>query len=324
MTPRVAVIRLTAGSHELASSGAFLFVRSRLFNLQKIVTRFDLPLLSLASCKALLVQVFSSQVCPDAVCSNFQARVKRDETMGKKSRISPEAPSVDSSFSDASSSSISSADQPSNHFKLYFENLTYIVRQRSLLTARLKEKVVFNDLTGSMVSSSLVGIMGPSGAGKSTFLECLANRRIRGRSGAISLKFDNSEKRKAKISFIPQKDALQESLTVRECILFASKLQNSARKHTDKNYLDSVVATTVATALAPTEGSKSAAKIRRMTISSDGFHEAVAEQMIKLLALGNCADTIVKNISGGQQKRLSIAQELCSKPNILILGRFPP
>lgn len=56
-----------------------------------------------------------------------------------------------------------------------------------------------------------------------------------------------------------------------------------------------------------------------MTISHRDFHEVVADDIIKMLGLDNCADVSCKSISGGQKKRLSIAQELVSKPNVLLL-----
>ena len=73
------------------------------------------------------------------------------------------------------------------------------------------------------LTGQLTAIMGPSGAGKSTLLECIANKRVRGRSGQICI--DGGVK-KVKMSFIPQHDNYYEMLTVRECLIFSSKLYN--------------------------------------------------------------------------------------------------
>jgi ATP-binding cassette subfamily G (WHITE) protein 1 len=83
-----------------------------------------------------------------------------------------------------------------------------------------------------------------------------------------------------KINAIPQEDHLFESLTVRENLTFASKLKNP---HSNQDHAKNILGAS------------------------------------QLLGLNECLDTRTRNISGGQQKRLAIAQELLSKPDILIL-----
>lgn len=90
---------------------------------------------------------------------------------------------------------------------------------------------------------------------------------------------DNSHRR-VKINTIPQNDHLPEYLTVRENLTFASRLKNP-----HPNY----------------------------------EHDKYIEKISNLLGLDDCLDTRTKKISGGQHKRLSIAQELLSRPDILIL-----
>ena len=48
------------------------------------------------------------------------------------------------------------------------------------------------------------------------------------------------------------------------------------------------------------------------------------EQLIEQLELTNCRSTLVKSCSGGQKKRIAIAQELVGsiKPRLLFLGKF--
>lgn len=82
------------------------------------------------------------------------------------------------------------------------------------------------------------------------------------------------------ICTIPQKDYLLNQLTVRENLWFASRL-----KHPENNF----------------------------------DHDANIERVLDLLKLGTCIDTKISKISGGQYKRVSIAQELLSNPDILIL-----
>lgn len=90
---------------------------------------------------------------------------------------------------------------------------------------------------------------------------------------------DNTH-RKLKISTIPQNDHLPEYLTVSENLMFASRLKN-----TKPNY----------------------------------DHEKNIRRVSTLLGLDDCLETRTKKISGGQHKRLSIAQELLSRPDILVL-----
>lgn len=79
---------------------------------------------------------------------------------------------------------------------------------------------------------------------------------------------------------IPQKDYLLNQLTVRENLWFASRL-----KHPDAGF----------------------------------DHDSNIERVLDLLKLETCIDTKISKISGGQYKRVSIAQELLSNPDILIL-----
>lgn len=90
----------------------------------------------------------------------------------------------------------------------------------------------------------------------------------------------NNAHRRIKISTIPQHDHLPEYLTVCENLMFASRLKNIHPLYDHK---------------------KNIAKVSN------------------LLGLDDCLHTRTRKISGGQQKRLSIAQELLSMPDILIL-----
>lgn len=82
-----------------------------------------------------------------------------------------------------------------------------------------------------------------------------------------------------------QNDILQDSLTPRECFMFAANLKNKGTK---------------------------------------AEKEVLAESLIKELKLEDCADTFVggrfiKGISGGQRKRTSIGIELVTNPDIVLL-----
>ena len=83
----------------------------------------------------------------------------------------------------------------------------------------------------------------------------------------------------AVIGFVPQFDHLLANLTVRETLLFAAKLKYGTKNDND----------------------------------------AIVDKMIGQFNLNICANNYVQKCSGGQKKRLSMALEIVSKPNILIL-----
>ena len=87
------------------------------------------------------------------------------------------------------------------------------------------------------------------------------------------------------MAFVPQHDQFLATLTVRECLRFASKI------HTANG--------------------------------ADGYggsdHDQRVTYILDKLGLNSCADNTIGQCSGGQQKRLSIGQELLGEPDILVL-----
>lgn len=143
--------------------------------------------------------------------------------------------------------------------------------------------VIFSRLNGCVRSGQLTAILGPSGAGKTTLLKCITSQTSRGVSGRIFVRGGSEQSHKSglKVCTIPQKDYLFDNLTVMENLLFASRLKN--------------------------------------TQSRDFDHKANVCRVAKLLGLSPCMDLKGTKLSGGQYKRVSIAQELLSKPDVLIL-----
>ncbi|KAI9349859.1 P-loop containing nucleoside triphosphate hydrolase protein [Zopfochytrium polystomum] len=131
----------------------------------------------------------------------------------------------------------------------------------------------------------MLAVMGPSGAGKTTLLDALA-RRLRGAKGEVYLgdrRIDTTEQMGTVASYVEQEDDLLSVLTVRETILFAARLSNPA---------DRV--------------------------------ELLQGRIITVMGLAKCANTIIgnpiqKGISGGQKRRVTIAQSLVTNPSILFL-----
>ncbi|RWS03674.1 ABC transporter sub-family G-like protein 1 [Dinothrombium tinctorium] len=195
-----------------------------------------------------------------------------------------------------------------SHFRVTWEDLSYKVElsainllfQKHILqkTNVKKSKTILNGLNGEFKSGELIALMGPSGAGKSTLLECLSGKRRNGRSGLIG--FMGSKK--VDVAFIPQQDHFFQMLTVREALSFASKLKSLS----NEDEMEIIVQE-------KNKNEDDAASI----LTSD--HGNIVDSLLNQLSLKNCAETRISNLSGGQMKRLSIAQELASQPDILIL-----
>ncbi|RWS06662.1 ATP-binding cassette sub-family G member 1-like protein [Dinothrombium tinctorium] len=202
------------------------------------------------------------------------------------------------------------------HFTVRWNDLSYEVNKNFIerqIAAFLGQsnipmtKTILKGIKGEFKSGQLTAIMGPSGAGKSTLLESIAGLRVKGRSGSITFHGQNQN---INMAFIPQNDSFFNVLTVRESIVFASKLQNSTKAKNKEDYLAFTIG----------EHEKGKPTLSRsMTISDKSFHHHIANNIMSLLGLEEAADVPTGKISGGQKKRLSIAQELVSKPNILIL-----
>lgn len=139
-------------------------------------------------------------------------------------------------------------------------------------------------------------IMGPSGSGKSSLLNAIANRLRTStsskyiRDGRVLLNgaVPSREVVKSVICYVPQDDfGLLPALTVRETLRYAARLRLPAWMSFEE-------------------------KIRR------------AEDVLLKLGLKDCADTLVgnemmKGISGGEKRRVTIALQILTEPRVLLL-----
>ena len=178
--------------------------------------------------------------------------------------------------------------------ELRWRNLTYLTKTVSSTKERHSTNVryvggrrlILDKQSGELQGGELGAIIGPSGAGKSTLLECLAGRRTLNLTGSITVNYspdylDKGER--VKISFIAQRDNVIGVLTVKEILMFASRLKNYGK------------------------------------IKNNYYHPRLVKSILKELGLDKCANIPSNKISGGQLKRLSFATELISGPDILLL-----
>ncbi|QRW07787.1 ABC transporter [Ceratobasidium sp. AG-Ba] len=191
-------------------------------------------------------------------------------------------------------------------------HLGFTWTKTSYLTRGRAEKPILKDVSAVFPSGKVTAILGPSGyvlawsksgytnrqgrAGKSTLLQLLASRRLNpGFSAKFSMQGEilfngrpMDRNSRSQVAFVEQEDDYHlPALTVRETLRYAAILRlpgNMTRKH----------------------------KIAR------------AEEVMKMLGLDVCADNLVggellKGISGGEKRRLSLAVQMINDPAILIV-----
>lgn len=142
-----------------------------------------------------------------------------------------------------------------------------------------KPKLILNNVDGRIKSGEITAVLGPSGAGKTSLLNSLFGKYRTAVQGSIRVTGAPSKKHLT-VCTIPQSDFLIGYLTTEESLWFASRLKNC---------------------------------------EDDFNHDRNIERVIELLGLQRCRATRINKLSGGQYKRVSIAQEMLSSPDILVL-----
>ncbi|XP_054165107.1 ATP-binding cassette sub-family G member 1-like [Oppia nitens] len=143
---------------------------------------------------------------------------------------------------------------------------------------------ILNNISGSIERQSLMALMGPSGAGKTTLLKCLNAKYLDqlSNNSAIYSRFALN----SKISFIKQNisEHLLSGLTVKQTLLYASKLKNSQ-------------------------------------IGGQLDHQKLVSDLMSEMLINDIFDNYVDKCSGGERKRIVIASELisCKKPNLMFI-----
>jgi ABC-type multidrug transport system ATPase subunit len=135
-------------------------------------------------------------------------------------------------------------------------------------------------------ANKFIGILGPSGSGKSTLLSVLASYHVPAGGNVL---FGNGqpvredlEDYRSGLGNVPQQDIVYPGLTARENLMYSSRL----REHAET--------------------------------ASAVLDEHVTRALTQVGLLDH-ADKLFERLSGGQQKRVSVALELLKRPRLLLL-----
>ena len=171
----------------------------------------------------------------------------------------------------------------------YTEDLKGIsVEARDVVVTRgtgRKARVTTDHVSLRFEPGELVSVIGGSGAGKSTILNALSGY-LRPSSGNVFINgsdlYQHFDSLKTMIGYVPQQDIVYDTLTLYDSLLYTSKLR----------------------------------------LPKDITHEErenAINQAIAMVELQEKKDSYIKDLSGGQRKRASIAVELLSDPSLIFL-----
>jgi len=148
-----------------------------------------------------------------------------------------------------------------------------------------EQKIICNDVSLAINPCELVAIVGGSGTGKSTIMNCISGYN-RPTTGIVVVNgvdlYKNYAALKNIIGYVPQQDIIFDKLTIIDMLNYAAQLR-LPKDFTSRERL------------------------------------CVVARAIDNVELTVHQDKLIKDLSGGQRKRVSIAIELLSDPNLFFL-----
>jgi len=144
---------------------------------------------------------------------------------------------------------------------------------------------ILKDISLRFRSGEIAAVIGPSGSGKSTLIKCLTTT-YEPSGGRVTLNGQDLESQEAayrgSLGYVPQDDIIHPELKVESTLHFAARLR-----------------------MPP-------------ALSNEGIQSQV-DAMIQTLGLEERRNLRVRQLSGGQRKRVNIGVELLADPTVLIL-----
>jgi ABC transport system ATP-binding/permease protein len=161
-------------------------------------------------------------------------------------------------------------------------NITFTAQD---LVVKAGSKVLLDHVSFPIPEKCLLGVIGPSGAGKSTLLGALTGMRPATTGNVLYDNRDlyqNYNELRYRIGLVPQESVLHTQLTARRALQYSAELRFPA-------------------------DTKPAERDGRV------------DEVMSELGLTRHANTRADRLSGGQLKRVNVAQELLTKPSLLFL-----
>ena len=165
---------------------------------------------------------------------------------------------------------------------------------------------ILKDISLSFFPGAKIGVLGLNGSGKSTLLKIMAglDKEIEGE--AIPMPGLD-------IGYLPQEPQLNPEHTVRQAVEEAMKEVNDARSRLDEIYAAYAEPDADFDALSEEQG-----KLEAIIAAAGTDSEHQLEIAADALRLPPW-DAVVKNLSGGEKRRVALCKLLLSKPDMLLL-----
>ena len=168
------------------------------------------------------------------------------------------------------------------------------------------KRQIIKDISLSFFPGAKIGLLGLNGSGKSTVLRIMAG---------VDKEFDGEVQRlpNIKIGYLPQEPALNPDNTVRQEVEAALGEVMQAQKKLDEVYAAYAEPDADFDALAAEQARLEAILA---TSGSDSDHQMeIAADALRLPEW----DAVVKNLSGGEKRRVALCKLLLEKPDMLLL-----
>ncbi len=172
-----------------------------------------------------------------------------------------------------------------NELRQYNESESIGIDAINLRKVGNNQTVLLNDISLSIPPRSFVALVGSSGAGKSTLLDALSGLRPSQQGSVFYNEQDyyrNLASFRLQLGYVPQEDIIHRDLTVERALYYAAKLR----------------------------------------LPRDFTQEQIEQRIDEVLEdveMTHRRTLLIKKLSGGQRKRISIALELLANPSIFFL-----
>lgn len=154
--------------------------------------------------------------------------------------------------------------------------------RRQVKDKELRQKLILNDVSLAIEPGQLIALVGGSGAGKSTLMKTLLGIEPT-TSGTVFLNGDdlrqNFDIYRSQIGYVPQDDIVHRDLRVEEVLTYACKLR----------------------------------------LPPDMKVDQVVKHTLGQIMLSHVKNSFVRDLTGGQRKRVSIGVELLADPKLFFL-----